>query len=109
MEEGQISCVPEFASLTRKFAENSGLLPAPVNDVYPDGISSVSVDTNTMEDGVSYRASGVPYFINIPGTREGEDGWIQQRYHTVADDKDTYADMVHGLQRNTAQHCNTVM
>ena len=90
MEEGQISCVPEFASLTRKFAENSGLLPAPVNDVYPDGISSVSVDTNTMEDGVSYRASGVPYFVNIPGTQDGEGGWIQQRYHTVADDKDTY-------------------
>ena len=87
---GQISCVPEFAPLTRKFVETSDLLTAPVNDVYPDGISSVSVDTNTMEDGVSYRASGVPYFINIPGTREGEDGWIQQRYHTVADDKDTY-------------------
>ena len=90
MEEGQISCVPEFASLTQKFIEHSGLLAAPVNDVYPNGISSISVDTNTMEDGVSYRASGVPYFINIPGTQDGETGWIQQRYHTVADDKDTY-------------------
>ncbi len=90
MAEGQISCVPEFAPLTQKFAENSGLLPTPVNAVYPDGISSISVDTNTMEDGVSYRASGVPYFVNIPGTQDGEDGWIQQRYHTVADDKDTY-------------------
>ena len=90
MEEGQVSCVPEFASLTQEFVESSGLLSAPVNSVYPNGISSVSVDTNTMEDGVSYRASGVPYFVNIPGTQGGEDGWIQQRYHTVADDKDTY-------------------
>lgn len=90
MAEGQISCVPEFASLTRKFVETSDLLTAPVNAVYPDGISSETVDTNTMEDGVSYRASGVPYFVNLPGTQDGEDGWIQQRYHTVADDKDTY-------------------
>ncbi len=90
MAEGYISCVPEFASLTKELVEESGLIAAPVNDVYPEGISGESVDTNTMEDGVSYRGSGVPYFINIPGTQDGETGWIQQRYHTVADDRDTY-------------------
>ena len=90
MDEGYISCVPEFASLTKELVEDSGLIAAPVNDVYPAGISSESVDTNTMEDGVSYRGSGVPYFINIPGTQDGETGWIEQRYHTVADDRDTY-------------------
>lgn len=96
MEEGQISCVPEFSTLTQSFVEESGLLPQPVNNVYPGGISGQSVDTNTMEDGVSYRASGVPYFINIPGTQDGEEGWIQQRYHTAADDRDTYsADVMH--------------
>ena len=96
MEEGQISCVPEFSTLTQSFVEESGLLTQPVNNVYPGGISGQSVDTNTMEDGVSYRASGVPYFINIPGTQDGEEGWIQQRYYTAADDRDTYsADVMH--------------
>lgn len=90
MEEGFISCVPEFASLTKELVEKSGLIAAPVNGVYPGGINSESVDTNTMEDGVSYRGAGVPYFINIPGTQDGETGWIEQRYHTVADDRDTY-------------------
>lgn len=101
MSQGQISCVPEFAALTKSFVEDSGLLAEPVDAVYPDGISSESVDTNTMEDGVSYRASGVPYFVNIPGTQEGEDGWIQQRYHTAADDKDTYSAAVMQTNLNT--------
>lgn len=101
MEEGQISCVPEFASLTGDFVENSGLLPDPVDDIYPEGISAISVDTNTMEDGVSYRASGVPYFVNIPGTQDGEEGWIQQRYHTVADDRGTYSPEVMQTNLNT--------
>lgn len=101
MAEGYISCVPEFASLTKELVEESGLIAAPVNDVYPEGISSESVDTNTMEDGVSYRGSGVPYFINIPGTQDGETGWIEQRYHTVADDRDTYSADVMQTNLNT--------
>ncbi len=101
MEEGQISCVPEFAALTASFVEESGLLADPVDGIYPEGISEVSVDTSTMEDGVSYRASGVPYFINIPGTQEGEEGWMQQRYHTVADDRDTYSPEVMQTNLNT--------
>ena len=101
MSQGQISCVPEFSTLTKTFVETSGLLAEPVDAIYPDGISAESVDTNTMEDGVSYRASGVPYFINIPGTQEGEKGWIQQRYHTVADDRDTYSAQVMQTNLNT--------
>ena len=101
MSQGQISCVPEFSTLTKTFVETSGLLAEPVDSIYPDGISAESVDTNTMEDGVSYRASGVPYFINIPGTQEGEKGWIQQRYHTVADDRDTYSAQVMQTNLNT--------
>lgn len=101
MNQGQISCVPEFSTLTKTFVETSGLLAEPVDSIYPDGISAESVDTNTMEDGVSYRASGVPYFINIPGTQEGEKGWIQQRYHTVADDRDTYSAQVMQTNLNT--------
>ncbi|MEI3146967.1 MAG: hypothetical protein V8T10_02985 [Merdibacter sp.] len=93
--------MPEFSTLTKTFVETSGLLAEPVDSIYPDGISAESVDTNTMEDGVSYRASGVPYFINIPGTQEGEKGWIQQRYHTVADDRDTYSAQVMQTNLNT--------
>lgn len=85
MEQSQISCVPEFASIVKKFASESGL--AAVADIYPEGLSEVSVDTNCMEDGVSYRHEGVPYFIDMPGTQDGDEGWIQQRYHTAADDQ----------------------
>lgn len=101
MEQSQISCVPEFASAVKNFVENSGLAADPVKDIYPKGISSTSVDSNTMEDGVSYRASGVPYFINMPGTQDGEKGWIQQRYHTASDDKDTYNEDVMSTNLNT--------
>ena len=88
----QIQCEPEFASLTKEFVETSGLAADPVNDVYPDGIDSTSIDTFCLEDGVSYRGAGVPHFINVPGFDSGEEepNWNQQRYHTVADDKDTY-------------------
>lgn len=86
----RIGCVPEFAPLTRSLAEN-GLLGEVVNGIYPEGIDPITGDSNTIEDGVSYRASGVPYFINIPGTQGGPEGWIQQHYHTVSDDRSTYS------------------
>lgn len=92
MEQSQISCVPEFASIVKKFASESGL--AAVADIYPNGLSDVSVDTNCMEDGISYRHEGVPYFIDMPGTQDGDEGWIQQRYHTAADNQDTYSEDV---------------
>lgn len=90
MPQMQISCVPEFAPLARYLVEN-GLLGEVANGIYPEGIDPETRDSNTMEDGVSYRASGVPYFINMPGTQDGEDGWIQQHYHTVSDDRSTYS------------------
>lgn len=86
----RISCVPEFAPLTRSLVE-TGLLGEVVNGIYPEGIDPVTADSNTMEDGVSYRASGVPYFINIPGTQDGPEGWIQQHYHTASDNRSTYS------------------
>lgn len=91
-QKAQIQCEPEFASLTKDFVETTGLAASPVNDVYPEGIDSTSIDTFCLEDGVSYRGAGVPHFINVPGFDSGEEepNWNQQRYHTVADDKDTY-------------------
>ena len=77
----------------KAFVENSGLLKPPVNGIYPKGYNSVSVDSFCLEDGVSYRASGVPHFINVPGF--GEDtpehaNWNRQHYHTKSDDRSTY-------------------
>ncbi|MFR2885933.1 MAG: hypothetical protein ACLTCB_06815 [Merdibacter sp.] len=46
MSQGQISCVPEFSTLTKTFVETSGLLAEPVDAIYPEGISAESVDTN---------------------------------------------------------------
>lgn len=100
-EKGQISCVPEFAGIVKNLVDDVKLIPSPANDIYPEGIDSTTMDTNTMEDGVSYRASGVPYLINIPGNQDGEKGWMQQRYHTVADDKDTYSADVMTTNLNT--------
>lgn len=88
-----VQCEPEFAHIVKDFIENSGLLMPPVNNVYPEGYNSVSVDSFCLEDGVSYRASGVPHFINVPGF--GEDtpqhaNWNRQHYHTSSDDRSTY-------------------
>ena len=95
-DQFQISCVPEFAPLVKTLAEHSDLLRGTVDPIFADGIDPVSVDTTTMEDGVSYRASGVPYFINVTGTCAGDDdsdtvSWTQQHYHTQSDDASTYS------------------
>lgn len=87
-QQWKISCVPEFANLAAAMAGEDGVFSQPVNDVYPRGLDPVSVDTNTQEDGISYRWHGVPYFINIPGF---EGSWAEERYHTLADDRDTYS------------------
>lgn len=90
-EQFEIQCEPEFATVTKKLVENSGLLVEPSNDIYPEGINSTSVDSHCLEDGVSYRAAGVPHFINVPGFDKGQEtNWNRDRYHTVADDRDTY-------------------
>ena len=87
-QQWKISCVPEFANLAAAMAGEDGVFSQPVNGVYPQGLDPVSVDTNTQEDGISYRWHGVPYFINIPGF---EGSWAEDRYHTLADDRDTYS------------------
>lgn len=90
-EKAQLQCEPEFASLTKDFVENSGLAAEPANGIYPEGIDPVSVDSFCLEDGISYRAAGVPHFINVPGFDvTKEKNWNRDRYHTAADDKDTY-------------------
>ena len=88
-----VQCEPEFAHIVKDFIENSGLLEPPVNGVYPKGYNSVSVDSFCLEDGVSYRASGVPHFINVPGFAEDTPehaNWNRQHYHTKSDDRSTY-------------------
>ena len=66
-QQWQVSCVPEFANVVAAMAGEDGVFTQPINGVYPQGLDPVSVDTNTQEDGISYRWHGVPYFINIPG------------------------------------------
>ena len=77
-----IGAVPEFRTLAGKLINDTGL-------VVTSGkvsLAKKAFDTTTMEDGVSYRWHGVPYFIN---SFEDED-FIYGKYHTTADDKSTY-------------------
>ena len=92
-DQAVIQCDPDFANLVKKFVDETDLLVETSNNVYSEGYDSTSVDTFCLEDGVSYRASGVPHFVNMPGFAEDTEenaNWNRQRYHTVADDKDTY-------------------
>lgn len=77
-----ISCVPEFASLVNKMVAETGLVTTAGDVVVSEEAGSV----NVMEDGVSYRWHGVPYILN--GFED--DTFMQQRYHTSSDDKDTW-------------------
>ncbi len=87
----EIQADPEFAAVTKKLVEESGLLVDVSNDVYPEGYNSTTTDTFCLEDGISYRAAGVPHFVNVPGFDKTNDkNWNRDRYHTAADDKDTY-------------------
>lgn len=45
--------------------------------------------------------AGVPYFVNVPGTSEGEKGWIQMHYHTKSDNPSTYSREVMTTNINT--------
>lgn len=74
--------VPEFRTLAAKLITDSGLF-VESGDVT---ISETPVDATNMEDGVSYRWHGVPYMIN--GFEDQT--FMQQRYHTTSDDKDTW-------------------
>ena len=77
-----IGAVPEFRSLAKRLISDYGL-------VVTDGDVTMArdpFDTTTMEDGVSYRWHGVPYFINS----FEDEAFIYGKYHTDADNKDTY-------------------
>lgn len=93
-----VTCVPEYASLVKSLVD-SGALDGAVKE-YKNGISTKTYDTTTMEDGVSYRNAGVPYFLNTTDTCSGEtkdDGeytWTQLHYHTESDNTDTYSEKV---------------
>ena len=93
-----VTCVPEYASLVKSLVD-SGTLDGAVKE-YKNGISTKTYDTTTMEDGVSYRNAGIPYFLNTTDTCSGEtkdDGeytWTQLHYHTESDNTDTYSEKV---------------
>lgn len=83
----QVASVPEFYTM--------------VGDMFDRGLIVTNgevffkkdpVETTTMEDGISYREHGVPYFLNA---FEGSD-FMHMKYHTMYDNKDTYdADTFH--------------
>lgn len=77
-----IGSVPEFRTLVKKLVNDTGLLVTS-GEV---GLSRKGFDSSTMEDGVSYRWHGVPYFINF----FEDEKFLAERYHTIADDKSTY-------------------
>lgn len=99
-ESVQFEGVPEYRTMLKTVVAG-GFIPDPVNDVYPKGISDEFADAAVREDGISYRLAGTPYFINVPGTKDGPEGWYQQRYHTFHDDKDTYNADVMATNINT--------
>ncbi|MGI6722521.1 MAG: M28 family peptidase [Anaerovoracaceae bacterium] len=77
-----IGSVPEFRTLAKNFIDKSGLLVT----AGKVKMAKKTFDSTTMEDGVSYRWHGVPYFINS----FEDDTFIYNNYHTDADNKDTY-------------------
>lgn len=79
----RVSCVPEFATMSTKLIQDSGLVATAGLE-----IDAESVDASNMEDGVSYRWHGVPYLINgFLG-----DKFMCQRYHTIDDSKETWSE-----------------
>lgn len=77
-----LGCVPEYRSLASKLVNDTGLVVTE-GDVVMD---RASFDASTMEDGVTYRWHGVPYFINM----FEDDDWLYKNYHTHYDNADTY-------------------
>ena len=77
-----IGAVPEFRTIAEKLISETGLVVT-AGDVSMD---TKAFDTTTMEDGVSYRWHGVPYFINS----FEDEKFLYDNYHTDADNKDTY-------------------
>ena len=88
-----VSCVPEYSTFVQEMVE-SGVLDGAVSE-FGNGIKTETFDTSTMEDGVTYRGAGVPYFLNttdtcVNTTSSDEYSWSQLHYHTESDDTSTY-------------------
>lgn len=81
MDKMNIVCVPEFRALTKTMFD-SGLVITNGDTPYV----TKPADATTMEDGITYRVHGVPYFLN---GFEGTD-FMSQCYHTIADNAETY-------------------
>lgn len=92
-DEMTIATIPEFGAIVSDYANNE-LSDLADTGAY-DGVSGEYEAVGTMEDGVSYRFAGVPYFLNGGGI---SDEFTAQKYHTEADDETTYDETV--LQQN---------
>ncbi|MDO4544855.1 MAG: M28 family peptidase [Bacillota bacterium] len=82
----QAAAVPEFRALIAKLVNDTGLVTT------AEGVTfeAETTDATNMEDGVSYRWHGVPYFVNgFEGT-----SFMSERYHTADDDRDTWSEAV---------------
>lgn len=92
MEEGQtqtgISAVPEYASFVEDFIYEYGELID--NGTFSEGISAEATLVSTMEDGISYRFAGVPYFLNGGVDFTDEECFAGNKYHTESDNADTW-------------------
>ncbi|MDD4200079.1 MAG: M28 family peptidase [Eubacteriales bacterium] len=80
-----IASVPEFQTTSAKIL-NEGIVVTAGKET----IAYETVDTTNMEDGISYREYGTPYYLN---NFEGTD-FMSNNYHTIADNKDTYSETV---------------
>ena len=77
----QIVTVPEFRKMVSTMFD-TGLIVTAGDQVF----STKAANATTMEDGITYRVHGVPYFLN---GFEGTD-FMNKNYHTIADNADTY-------------------
>lgn len=77
-----ICAVPEFFTLVKDMFD-SGLIVTAGEKKLATKVETAS----TMEDGISYREYGVPYLLN---GFEADTEFMQGKYHTKADNKDTY-------------------
>lgn len=93
VEDGQtstgIATVPEYALFVQNFVnEYSGIID---NGTFENGISAEASMVSTMEDGISYRFAGVPYFLNGGVDFTDESCFAGNKYHTESDNVDTWS------------------
>lgn len=90
-DTGYVSCVPEYDSFALAFTE--AYADSLNNGAWENGMTAGEHHPQTMEDGINYRMSGVPYLINSIDFAD-ENGFAGQRYHTEYDDKSTWDEKV---------------